>query len=255
MNIPAEVTREVPSAVVVAVLDEPPFCWLDPDGSASGCDVEVARAALHLAGVTSVEFRLATFPELIPGVLAGRWHLNTGMFITEARRRQVRFTRSIWAMSDGLIVRRSDADRLNSYAALATDPDADLGVVVGQVQGETAARARVPPERISYFTTQDDAVQAVRDGRVDAAASTAIGNRAYVARLADPRIVAVDVPATNGQDRPLGAFSLSPRQVGLADALDTALSTYLGSAEHRDLMLGHGFTHADLNVMFGRADG
>ncbi|MEN3305185.1 MAG: hypothetical protein V7603_1387 [Micromonosporaceae bacterium] len=57
------------------------------------------------------------------------------------------------------------------------------------------------------------------------------------------------------RDRPLGAFSLSRRQVGLADALDTALSAYLGSAEHRDLMLGHGFTHADLNVMFGRADG
>jgi len=36
---------------VLAILDEPPFCWLEPDGTAMGCDVEVATTVLRRAGV------------------------------------------------------------------------------------------------------------------------------------------------------------------------------------------------------------
>jgi polar amino acid transport system substrate-binding protein len=227
----------------MAILDEPPFCWPTGDGTAAGCDVEVARIALRLAGVHTVHYQLVTFAELIPGVVDGRWHLTTGMFITDARRRSVRFTRPIWTVPDGLIFRSSDAHRFTSYATVAADPAARLGVVVGQVQGESARRAGVPDDRVVPYPTQDDAVQAILRGEVDAAASTAIGNRALVARLADPRLVAADLPATTGA---LGAFALSPERAHLAAALDSALGSFLGSREHHDLMASHGFTPAEL---------
>jgi polar amino acid transport system substrate-binding protein len=232
-------------AVTVAILDEPPFCWLDPTGRALGCDVEVAAAALRRAGVGSLSFRQVTFAELIPGLLDGRWQVATGMFVTGPRRRLVRFTRPIWAVPDGLIVRAGDAGRFPSYRDLGADPDARLGVVAGQVQGDSARSAGVPAERIAVFATQDAAVAAVASGDVDAAASTAIGNRALAARLGDPGLVAVDLRA--GGPPPVGALSLAPADADLADAVDAALGRYLGGPDHRAVLTRYGFTAADLD--------
>jgi polar amino acid transport system substrate-binding protein len=226
----------VPDAVVMAVLDEPPFCWLTASGAAAGCDVELAAVVLRRAGVRSVAFRQVTFAELIPGLLAGEWQLNTGMFVTEARRRLVRFTRPIWSLPDGLIVQRDDVARFGSYRRLALDPAARLGVVVGQVQGESARRAGVPEERLVQYATQDDAVEGVRGGEVDATASTAIGNRALLARMDAPGLCAVDLddaPAAHG------AFSLSPVHAALADAVDAQLDAVIGGPEHRAIVTRH----------------
>jgi polar amino acid transport system substrate-binding protein len=242
----------LPDPVILAILDEPPFCWLEPDGAAAGCDVEVALSVLRLAGIQSVAVQQVTFAELIPGVVEGRWHLNTAMFVTDVRRRQVRFTRPIWIVPDGLIVRSSDAARFTSYRDLGADSTARLGVVVGQVQGDSARRAGVPDERLARFATQDDAVQAVRRGDVDAAASTAIGNRALLARMGDPKLDLIDLrPATDDgpQPVPLGAFSLSFEQAALADLMDAHLAAFIGSPHHRAIMIRYGFTSNDLDVL------
>jgi polar amino acid transport system substrate-binding protein len=242
----------LPDRVVLAILDEPPFCWLQPDGTAMGCDVEVATTVLRRAGVPSVSVRPVTFAELIPGLVAGRWQLNTGIFITDARRRQVRFTRPIWAVPDGLIVRGDDAARFATYRDLGADSGARLGVVDGQVQGDSARQAGVPDARLVSFATQDDAVQAVRRGEIDAAASTAIGNRALIARMDGAGLVAVDLstPADRGrQPVPVGAFSLSFEQAALAAALDAQLAVFLGSPQHRAIMTRHGFTDRDVDAL------
>jgi polar amino acid transport system substrate-binding protein len=242
----------LPDVVILAILDEPPFCWLAQDGTATGCDVEVATTVLRRAGVRSVGVEQVTFAELIPGLVAGRWHVNTGMFITEARQRQVRFTRPIWTAPDGLIVRTECADRFTSYRDVAIDPVARLGVVSEQVQGHSARRAGMPAERLVHFTTQDDAVQAVRSGDIDAAASTAIGNRALLARMNDPGLAAVDLATPAAADRclvPVGGFSLRFGQTVLAAAIDTQLAAFLGSQEHRAVMARYGFTDRDIDTL------
>ncbi|HJX43258.1 MAG TPA: transporter substrate-binding domain-containing protein [Geodermatophilus sp.] len=77
------------STAVLAILDEPPFCWLDA-GTATGCDVDVARHALSAVGIGEVIVELVAFADLIPGLLQHRWQMTTGMFITDARRRLIR---------------------------------------------------------------------------------------------------------------------------------------------------------------------
>jgi polar amino acid transport system substrate-binding protein len=217
-----------------------------------GCDVEVATAVLRQAGIQSVSFQQVAFAELIPGLVAGRWHLNTGMFITDARRRQVRFTRPIWAVPDGLIVRGDDVGRFGTYRDLGADSNARLGVVVGQVQGDSARQAGVPDERLVFFATQEDAVQAVRRGEIDAAASTAIGNRALIARMGPAGLIAVDLstPADGRrQPVPVGAFSLSLEQDALATAFDAQLTAFLGSPQHRAIMARYGFTGHEMDAL------
>jgi polar amino acid transport system substrate-binding protein len=227
----------------MAILDEPPFCWLDADGTARGCDVEVARIALQGAGFDDLRFQVAQFDELVPGVLADRWQLNTGMFVTPERAMMVRFTRPIWSVPDGVVLRAADVGRFSSYADLAADPQARVAVVVGQVQGEAARAAGVPAERMLTVATQAEAVQAVLAGAADAAASTAIGNRALLKREADPRLAAVEFqagPTKNGESKDAGAFSVHPANTDLAVALDTQLAVLLGSTRHREIIRRYG---------------
>ena len=150
---------------IVAYLDEPPFAI---SGRArerpSACDMDVALHILTRAGVGDIRYVRTTFHELIPGLLDQRWHLTTAIFVTDDRAEFVDFSRPIWAMTDGFIVRRHDAARMTSYEAIAA-AHATLAVVVGQVQRETAIGAGVPTDRIVEFPDQEAALRPFEGGR------------------------------------------------------------------------------------------
>jgi len=238
------------NTAVLAILDEPPFCWL-ADGNAMGCDVEVAHHALSAIGVTEVIVEQVPFADLIPGLLGRRWQMTTGMFITSARRQLVRFSRPLWAVADGLVVRSDDAERFTEYSDIGAHPQARLAVATGQVQAERALAAGVPADRLVAFADQQQAVAAVRAGTVDAAASTAIGNRAYLGRLGDAALAAVDlvIGPEVGVDPPLGGYGFHPDDALLADAVDQALAGYVGTPSHRRLMSSYGFTTSEIDAI------
>jgi len=56
----------------IAYLDEPPFYWTGPDGSATGAGIEFADVVLRATGATSIEHCRTSSEELLPGVQAGR---------------------------------------------------------------------------------------------------------------------------------------------------------------------------------------
>jgi polar amino acid transport system substrate-binding protein len=173
------------------------------------------------------------------------------MFITAARRRLIRFSRPIWAVTDGLVVRAGEEERFTSYRDVAADPRARLAVATEQVQGDRARAAGLPADRLLVVSDQQQAVAAVSAGDADAAASTAIGNRAHLARLGDPGLTAVDL-ATGpefGADPPCGGYGFHPADTVLADAVDHVLSGYLGTPEHRRLMHRYGFTPTELDAV------
>lgn len=229
---------------VVAYLDEPPF--FAPGAPPTGCDIELVSAVLGELGVDRVEFVLVGFDQLIDGVLACRWHVNVPMFATASRAALIRFSLPVWAAQDGLIVRVGDLRDFSSYVAMAADPSIRLAVVAAQVQRESAMRAGMPPERIVVFPDQAAACRGVLAGDVDASASTAPGNRAYLERLGDRRLMVV--PLTLGPDEPapLGAFSFHPQAGELADTFDDVLRRHLGSAEHLAMMRRYGFAADEL---------
>jgi len=241
----------MPRKVVFAYIDEPPFAQPRPGAEPVGCDVDLVRTILAAIGVQEVEMRLTTFAELLPGVAAGRWTINTPLFVTPERAASVAFSRPVWALNDGLVVRAEDAHRLNGYRAIALDPSARLGVVGGQVQRDTALKAGVPPERISEFATQPDALAAVLAGRVDAYASTAIGNRTVVRALGSPALAVVDAAEVQAR-APVGAYSFARESVALRDRFDEALARYLGSPGHRAMMAAHGLSDREIDPVVKR---
>ncbi|MCC6612676.1 MAG: transporter substrate-binding domain-containing protein [Anaerolineae bacterium] len=230
--------------VIFAYIDEPPFAWTGEDGTPFGCDVAVALRVLRSLGVEQIETRRVTFAELIPGVIAQQWTINTPIFITPERGKLVRFSRPVWALSDGLMLRADAPSTLKGYASIAQDSRLRLGVVRDQVQHQTALRAGIPAERIDVFETQEAVVAALLEGRVDAYAATTIGHRAYLTYTQQDGLRVVDTLPAYGVAVPprLGAYSFAKTSTDLADAFDGGLAEFLGSAAHRALMRAHGFT-------------
>lgn len=225
--------------IVFAYLDEPPFCWPGADSIAQGCDVELVTAGLKALGITQFEQRLTTFAELLPGLSSGRWTITTPLFVTAERQRLVDFSRPVWALGDGLLVRAGDRERLAGYRAVAATR-ARLVVVGGQVQEQAGLAAGIAPERILSVPTQEDAVAAVRDGRADAYASVAMAHRGYIAREPDAELAIVSVPTS--QNTPAaGAFAFGKQHSVLRKRFNAALDDLIGSGWHRAMMARHGF--------------
>jgi len=237
--------------VTLAILDEPPFCFIDPAGDAAGADVEVAIHILAALGVSRIETRLVTFDVLLPGVAAGRWSVNTPLFVNAQRAKQVVFSRPVWALADGLLVRASDAATLSSYEALAWADRAVVGVVSGPVQELATRRAGVPEERIRQYATQRDAVEALRRGAIDAYPSVGMAHRGFLEREMFTGLAVIDLfsQALPGEGRAAshGAFSFARENDELRLAFDEELIAFLGSPRHRAIMRRFGFDDAEID--------
>jgi polar amino acid transport system substrate-binding protein len=228
-----------------AFLQEPPFCFTDENGKVAGCDVELARAVCEELGIQEFEPVEAEFAELLPGLNAGRWDMTTGLFVSAERAGIVDFTRPIWSLGDGLLVRKNNPRGLTGYRSIATDPEARLGVITDQIQHRTAVENGVPPERITLFATQAEAAEAVTRFAVDAYASVAMAHRGYLARWPDAALEVVDVPATE-KEPAFGAFALAKSNAELRRRTDQCLGDLLGSARHREIMRRYGFTASEI---------
>lgn len=235
----------IPRHVVYGYLDEPPFGSPGLDGRPIGHDVELAQHVLGAMGVEQVETRLATFADLIPGICDGRWTMTTGLFVTPERSRLVRFSRPIWALPDGLLVRAGNPKQLRSYRDAARDPTVTLGVVEGNVQIETALQAGVPLHRMRHFKRQHDIVAEIVNGRVDAYPSAALVLARLAGSVAGANVEVVELDASPGATS-VGAFTFPRHDEAFARVFDEHLKRYLGSEHHVRLTKRHGLAMREI---------
>lgn len=238
--------------VRIAYVDEPPFYWTGDDQTVVGADVELAEVVLRAIGVTSIEYQLTTFAELLPGVSEGRWDMNVPIFVTEERAQQVAFSLPVWALGDGFVVQRGNPKALMSYEAVAARGDARLGLIPGQVQVDSAKSAGVSNGQIVLFKDQPEAIAALQAGKIDAFAATALGNRAIA--NAHAGLEAIAHAMDKGGKAPIGAFSFSKTNQSLLQAVNEQLRGYLGSADHRARVAKYGITATEIDgVVTGAA--
>jgi polar amino acid transport system substrate-binding protein len=236
--------------ITIAYIEEPPFGWTGHDGSPTGADVELAEVVLRAIGYTQIHCQCVTFEELLPGVAGGRWNINVPIFITSERSKTVDFGTPVWAAGDGFVVAAGNPKGLDSYSAVAQREDARLGVMPGTVQQESALEVGVRDSQIFPFARQDEAIEALLAGRIDAYAATALGNRAIADRMGHDRVAAVAHAV--GESAPLGAFSFSKNETVLRDAVSAELRRYLGSVDHRQRMAKYGFTNGEIDPVLRR---
>ncbi len=229
-------------ALRFAFLAEPPFCYRATNGDVTGSDVELARHVAQAVGVRLAPVE-TEFAQLLAGLNDGRWDMTTGLFVTEERLKIAAFSRPIWALPDGLLVRTESRD-IHGYAAFASSPALCLGIVRDQVQGLTARRHGA--RNIRVFENYGAAAAAVASGAIDAFASVANAHRGYLAGLGAHDLRVVEIQAVEKPAEP-GAFAFARSRTALRDAVDDALGALLGSAAHRALMARFGFSSGEVD--------
>lgn len=235
-----------------AYLIEPPFNFKDASGTVTGCDVELARIILTRLGMAPIRFHETEFAELLPGLASGKWRMTTGQFATEPRKELALFSRPIWALPDGLLVRAMAGGSIFGYRTFATPGTGLLAVVRDQVQHATALDLGVPPDRITIFETYVDAARAVAAGTVTAFASVARAHAGYLGQAPDRSLAVVAVPAIE-REPAFGCYALARSDGELRSAVDAELAAFLGKTEHRTMMSRFGFADADIDLVAGRS--
>lgn len=231
-----------------AYLIEPPFNYVDPNGHITGCDVELARHVLPEIGIADFEPVETEFVELLPGLIDERWRMTTGLFGTAERRKNAQFSRPIWALPDGLLVRGGNPQRLTSYKSLADNSDAKLAVIRDQFQHRSAVEFGVSDKQIAVFETYIQAAKAVRDSDAHAYASVGRAHGGFIEQNPDWGLDLVLIPA---QEKPpaFGSFAVSLEDNDLLDKVDMVLSRFLGTDAHREMVASFGFLQEEVDLV------
>ncbi|AZG09660.1 ectoine/hydroxyectoine ABC transporter substrate-binding protein EhuB [Pigmentiphaga sp. H8] len=236
----------------IGYANEAPFAYMDSRaGRLTGEAPEIARVILGRLGIGDVEGVLTEFGALIPGLLAGRFDMiAAGMYVLPERCRQIAFSNPTYGVGDGFLQRTDNPRELHGYADVAADPAARVGVVVGAVQNDYAARAGVPPSQVVVFPDVVSAVEGVVAGRADVYAATALTLNYVLTKVPDWQIDKVArfvQPTENGEAvRGYGAFGFRKGDVALRVAFDRELAHFIGTPEHQSLVEPFGFTGTEL---------
>lgn len=231
-----------------AYLIEPSFNYISSIGEVTGCDVEVARYVISHVGTNILELVEAEFSELLPGLSRRRWRMTTGLFDTPERRNMSCFSRPIWALRDGLLVRKGNPLKVTGYQSIADNDSCTLSVIKDQFQHRSAVGFGIPQERVKVFNTYLDAAQAVRDGVVDVYASVERAHEGFLAQNADWDLDIVGVPVEEKSPE-FGCFAFALGDEAFRDAINAVLEQYLGSEQHRQMMNRFGFSDQDVDLV------
>jgi len=233
-----------------AYLIEPPFNYLSENGDVTGCDVELIRTVLNTLGIDTIEFIETEFSQLLPGLAAYRWDITTGLFDTAERRKIATFSRPIWALPNGLLIKKGNPAKLTGYRSVAQDASRKMVVIRDQLQHQATIEACVPANGTIVCETYDEAMQAVRDGRADAYASVAMAHTGFLEQHPQLRseLETISIPSAE-KTAARGAFGFRLSDTMLRNTIDAALTDYLGSPEHRRMMRSFGFEDEQVDLI------
>jgi len=232
-------------------LIEPPFNYRLNDGTVTGCDVELAKTLLADIGELDFQPIETSFAELLPGVADGRWRMTTGLFVTEERKKKAAFSRPIWALSDGLLVKNGNPKGLTGYRSIADNRDVRLAVIHDQVQHGSAVQFGVPDARIQIFETYGEAAEAVVRGTADAYASVARAHFGFIEQHPKSGLKVVCI-LPEEKEPSYGCFAFAKDDNAFRQSVDDALNGFLGSKAHKAMMAQFGFNSSEVDLVENR---
>lgn len=160
-----------------------PFSFQGPDGELTGYDVEVARAVGAKLG-KEVEFVQTPWDSIFAGLEAQRFDLVANQVTTNDERRARYDLSQPYTVSEGVIVTRADRTDITTVADLRGRTTAQSAT---SNWAEVARGAGAQVEAVEGFV---QAVQLLKDGRVDATVNDtlAVGEYAKTTGDADVKV-------------------------------------------------------------------
>ncbi|WP_439630710.1 ABC transporter substrate-binding protein [Shinella sp.] len=158
----------------------PPFNQLDPDGSLSGFDVDIAKALCADMKVTC-EFVKQDWDGLIPGLLARKFDvIAASMTITDDRKKRVDFTEKYYQTPSQFSAKKG--------SGLEVTPEGLKGKTIGVQRGTIQAcylEKYYVESDLKVYPSQLEAFNDLVAGRVDIAFSDRVGAQEQLLKGAD----------------------------------------------------------------------
>lgn len=220
---------------------EAPFSYLDARGRVTGEAPEVAMAVAARLG-QKIEWIQSDFGALIAGLEAGQFDLiAAGMFITPERAERVLFSRPTCRVEQGLLVRKGNPLGLHSYQQLAGMPGVKIAVLDASVEESLLRRIGLGEANLLVVPDALSGRIAVETGVADgiALSAPAISWMSFQGQLNRTEPAEPFLPPPRDETGELGycAFAFRKTDTALAAAWDAELGRFLGTSEHRELLI------------------
>jgi polar amino acid transport system substrate-binding protein len=232
--------------VTVAYTNAAPFGFSDRPGSVTGADIETLKIVLPEIGVPDAQFAIVPFGTLIPGIQAARFDLiGLSMGILPARCEQVAFAEPTNCIGAGFAVLKGNPLNLHSFDDVAANSAARLAVVIGSNEARLAKVIGVPDDRVTAYEGQPQALAALRGGRADAVALTAMGIIGMLNAAADESLEhapPLDDPVIDGRREQLrGSFAKRSEDPDLRAAINGVLAQMRSDGRLEEIYTRFGF--------------
>ena len=181
---PLEDRVEAGETIRLGFANAPPWAHPGEDGSPLGFVNVITVDVLERMGHTNVEPVVTDWSGLIPSLVAGRVDIITGgMYILSARCENIDFSEPIGQFGNAFIVPAGNPKGLQTYEDIKNAGGIMAGVS-GYVNIEEARRVGIPEDKIIQVPGTTEVLAAVKSGRADAGAMTAVEAH-LIAREAD----------------------------------------------------------------------
>ncbi|MGV8833998.1 MAG: ectoine/hydroxyectoine ABC transporter substrate-binding protein EhuB [Devosia sp.] len=232
----------------IAVANEIPYGYIDPNGQAMGAAPDVAKYVMEKLGIDNIEWVTAEFSGLIPGLQADRFDMVAAeMAILPARCEQVIYSEPNTSYGEGLLVAAGNPGNIHGFGDFAERKDIKVAIMAGADQLDMLQALGVAEDQIVTISSNADAISTVSTGRADAYAATSLTSSELAAK-GDKVETAADFvdPIVNGVPvRSWGGFTFAKGSEELRDAVNEVLVPFKGTDEWRKTIMDYGFSQAD----------
>ncbi|MCP8885039.1 ectoine/hydroxyectoine ABC transporter substrate-binding protein EhuB [Devosia sp. XJ19-1] len=237
-------------SIRIAVANEIPYGYVDPNGEAMGAGPDVAKAIMEKLGVENIEWVTTNFSSLIPGLQADRFDMVAAeMAILPDRCQQVLFSEPNTSYGEGLLVAAGNPKDIHAYSDFVENPDLKVAIMAGADQLEMMQKLGVDEANLVTIAANADAISTVSTGRADAYAATSL-TASGLAGQNDGVEVAGEFtdPVIDGEEvRSWGGFTFASGNEDLRDAVNEALAEFKQTPEWSETLMGYGFTQSDVD--------
>ncbi|HZS85500.1 MAG TPA: transporter substrate-binding domain-containing protein [Stellaceae bacterium] len=225
--------------VRVGIANQPPYSALNPDGSITGAGPDITKAIMGRLGITQIEGVTATYGELIPGMLAGRWDFVSALLtITDARCKQIRFADPLVFDGTAIVYLKGSTDLAPKSIADLAKENAVVGLQAGGALFRRAQELGVKLANLRQFT--DD--PATIDGLVAKRMQFALMSYTPVPALIKQRHLDAVVVYPVPDDPARGAScAFRPADTELYAAYQKELRAMKASGEYLKIIHQYGF--------------
>lgn len=153
----------------IAIANEPPYTKIEPDGTVTGAEPEIARAVLKRLGIDEVQGVVTPYEAMIPGLEARRWDMITaGLFMKQSRCKEILYSEPTVVSTESFAVEPGNPRGLETIADVKGDSGVKVGVLRGAFEEGILKEEQVPDGQIVSVQDGRSGIEALGAGRVDA---------------------------------------------------------------------------------------